>query len=710
MKPAIVSALLLPLLLLLPSPILAQREYDIWCFGHAAGMTFSGGSPVAIGSAINSLEAAASIADPVTGHLLFYSDGQTVFNRDGVVMPGGSGLKGNMNSAQGALIVPMPGSRTKYYLFTSDAGAYERPPNEGVHYSIVDMSLDGGRGDVEVKNIPLLATAAEKLTAVRHADRCSYWVLAHGWNDDTFHAYLVSDSGIATHPVVSHTGLVHQDPPNRAAGSGSIGYMKGSPDGRYLAVATFSMKSAELFRFDHATGVVSEPLSLPVEGDTYGVSFSPDNSKVYVSSQPAYLVQFDLSDPEHAAIVASAVTIVRDSDPFVRHPFGALQLGPDGRLYMARVMDRYLGVIENPNAPAPACSYVESGFDLGDGRYAWLGLPNLIDSYFDGGSLVCGAPFADFLPADADICVGDCITFTDRSTNEPTGWQWSFKGGNPSISTERNPSGICFDAPGIYQVTLTVSNAIGSSQATRIVVVRPRGDLRAHLEQEITAAPGDTIAVPVILDNGTIPAGAGTLLFTFRYGPGMMRLLSIDAAGMLLEGWRIDSVADDPIRGLLTAQLVPPPGEGVAGAGTLFALRFETFVGWSDSSSLRFEFASTGVRCLNAVAVPGMVRLEYCGSGRRFIALTNWAYALDEGRPNPFNPAVEIPFSLGLDGHVVLEIFDPAGRQVARLADGVMRAGPHTIRWDASAFPSGVYYCRIRAGGWSSMRELVLRR
>src|SRR5690606_4183796 len=105
---------------------------------------------------------------------------------------------------------------------------------EGVHYSIVDMSLDGGRGDVEVKNIPLLATAAEKLTAVRHADRCSYWVLAHGWNDDTFHAYLVSDSGIATHPVVSHTGLVHQDPPNRAAGSGSIGYMKGSPDGRYL--------------------------------------------------------------------------------------------------------------------------------------------------------------------------------------------------------------------------------------------------------------------------------------------------------------------------------------------------------------------------------------------------------------------------------------------------------------------------------------------
>ena len=107
---------------------------------------------------------------------------------------------------------------------------------------------------------------------------------------------------------------------------------------------------------------------------------------------------------------------------------------------------------------------------------------------------------------------------------------------------------------------------------------------------------------------------------------------------------------------------------------------------------------------------PGLVRLEYCGLGTRFIELTGADYALGDGHPNPFNPVTIIPFSLGLEGDATLTIHDVAGRRVATLVDGYLSAGAHRVSWDASAFPSGTYYCRLVSGEQELLRELVLRR
>lgn len=688
----------------------AQHDYTVWCFGNGAGISFAGPSPVPISSSLRSLEGAASISDPVTGALLFYTDGEKVFNADHVPMPNGTGLQGSVNSAQSALIIPRPNAPRTFYVFTSDAGIYDQPPNEGIHYSIVDMRLDGGRGEVTTKNVQLLPDASERLTAIRHRDRCSYWILTHGWDDDVFRAFLVNDAGVAAAPVESRVGVVHQDPPGRAEGSSSIGVIKASPDGSYLAVTTFSMGIVQLFRFDNATGVVYDPLDLPVQGDSYGASFSPDNSKLYISSQPAILTQFDLSSPDPGTIIASRHVLAYDTDRFARYPFGFLQMGPDGRIYLARVNGQRMDVIEQPNAAGAACNYRPESFDLGAGRQCWLGLPNLADSYFDGGTLTCGAPIADFVPADADICAGDCLTFTDRSGNDPESWSWAFPGAVPSSSTERNPANICYAEPGIYRATLRATNAVGFATITRTVIVRPRGQMRGHIGRDFQAEPGDTIEIPVMLDAGTIPAGTGRLTFTFRYGPGMMRLLDAILAGTMLERWHIDSLGDDPIRGVATLRMVPPPGEGLQGAGSLVRLKFGTFLGWADSSSLGFEMSADSMRCLNGAAEAGFVRLEYCALGSRFIELSGESFALGDGHPNPFNPTTEIPFTLPFDTHATLAVFDVAGRCIATLTDGPYTAGRHTVTWDASAFPSGTYYCRLQTAEGSMTRELVLRR
>src|SRR6186713_1424963 len=144
----------------------AQKENNMWYFGKNAGLDFNSGAPVPLtNSAMNTWEGSASVADPVTGNLLFYTNGEFVWNSNHNLMPNGNGLWGQYSSCQSSLIVPVPGNSTNYYVFTTDAATGGFPNAGMMAYSIVDMSLAGGLGDVTVKNVALFDTTTEKLTA-----------------------------------------------------------------------------------------------------------------------------------------------------------------------------------------------------------------------------------------------------------------------------------------------------------------------------------------------------------------------------------------------------------------------------------------------------------------------------------------------------------------------------------------------------------------
>ena len=70
-------------------------------------------------------------------------------------------------------------------------------------------------------------------------------------------------------------------------------------------------------------------------------------------------------------------------------------------------------------------------------------------------------PQADFMASETFIAVGTSINFVDQSTNSPTTWTWVFEGGTPGTSSNKNPSNITYEQVGIYDVTLTVTNAYG---------------------------------------------------------------------------------------------------------------------------------------------------------------------------------------------------------------------------------------------------------
>lgn len=139
--------------------IVAQKESNIWYFGENAGLDFNGGPPVALTDGVlNSHEGCASISNSL-GSILFYTDGENVYNKTHSLMPNGTGLIGSGYATQSAAIVPKPGSSSIYYIFT----VYEGYWSNGLCYNEVNMTLDGGKGDItSIKNVELVIPVTEK--------------------------------------------------------------------------------------------------------------------------------------------------------------------------------------------------------------------------------------------------------------------------------------------------------------------------------------------------------------------------------------------------------------------------------------------------------------------------------------------------------------------------------------------------------------------
>ncbi|MBN2729544.1 MAG: gliding motility-associated C-terminal domain-containing protein [Bacteroidales bacterium] len=113
-------------------------------------------------------------------------------------------------------------------------------------------------------------------------------------------------------------------------------------------------------------------------------------------------------------------------------------------------------------------------------------------------------PIADFDVSDTTLCVGDCITFTDLSSNTPTGWSWTFPGGTPGSSGVQNPGSICYNITGDYEAKLVVTNASGSDSITQMI----------HVFDYPTAAISANDTTICFGDNVTLTAsGGGTYLW-----------------------------------------------------------------------------------------------------------------------------------------------------------------------------------------------------
>lgn len=368
----------LRLLLLFPFVFnVSQAQTEVWMFGETVGMDFTQGAPTLLSnSAMYSVEGVASVSD-TAGNLLFYSDGDTIWNRNHQPMPNGTALDGHWSSTQGTMIVKKPGSATIYYVFSNDAA--DNFGFDGLQYHVVDMSLDNGNGDVTLKNQVILGRSSEKLSAVSHSNGLDVWVMAHDFDSMNFYAFRVDTNGINPTPVKSTIA------PTFISVAQAVGHMKFSPTGEYLAVAANSKYyGVNLYRFDKALGVLSDRIKLNMDtilGHPYGIAWSSDGTKFYTGEDNGrgLIKQFDISVYDSTTIFNSLIVIGKCNSLRM----GSLQLAPDEKIYVTHTnwpaYGTHLGVINNPNLIGTATNYVDNGFALG-GNYGAFGLPNFVQS------------------------------------------------------------------------------------------------------------------------------------------------------------------------------------------------------------------------------------------------------------------------------------------------------------------------------------------
>lgn len=86
------------------------------------------------------------------------------------------------------------------------------------------------------------------------------------------------------------------------------------------------------------------------------------------------------------------------------------------------------------------------------------------------------------------------------------------------------------------------------------------------------------------------------------------------------------------------------------------------------------------------------------------------AYSLGQNYPNPFNPSTTISYTLQRRSPVSVAVWNTLGIRIATLVEGEQEAGSHTVVFDGTAYTTGVYYYRLRAGDFTETRKLLLIR
>jgi agmatine deiminase len=210
-----------------------------------------------------------------------------------------------------------------------------------------------------------------------------------------------------------------------------------------------------------------------------------------------------------------------------------------------------------------------------------------------------------------------------------------------------------------------------------------------------------------------IPAGGGSFDFNLSIANGTsnpeefwcwaaLRLPNGVITEPVMGPCYVDLAADSSISRLRTQTLAGtyPPGEY-----TYVAYIGDYSVSIMDSGS--FTFTKSTLTSSDPFCT------DLCNTGESISTLSNpfsipEDFSLDQNYPNPFNPTTTITYLLPFATFVNLSIYDISGKKVAELVNGLREASTQQVTFDGSNLASGVYLCRLDAGGYVGVQKMVL--
>ena len=514
------TKIIIGLILLLPVFGFSQGEFNNWYFGGGAAISFNSGTPQVLPSSpMNAVRACISVSDSL-GNLLFYSNGLRVWNRNHQVMPNGDSIHASI-ADQTVNVIQKIDDDSCYYLFTMALEYIPHlSPYNGLHYSVINMRLDSGLGDIEPgqKEIPLqtMYDIPGLMTTARHQNNKDAWVIVRmGYNTNHFAAFLVNESGISTTPVVSPGSFLWNIYPY-----GNPGTMRVSPDGTKLVYPYWD--TVEVCNFNATTGYVTSLFLLehePMNNSEWGyLEFSLDSKYLYRSSgdwpwTPSYIYQYDARLTDSAEFAASSIVVG------YRNRGVHLQRGPDGKIYGGEAGKDSLSVIHSPNLQGTACNYEPYAIGL-NGSICHNGMPDLLQRYY-------------LYVTHIGQCLGNPIEFLPNTWPPADSVHWDFGdpgSGSSNFSNLLNPTHI-YSSPGIYNVQLYVRhNDKRTDTASIIININPGVSIDAGPDRSI--CQGDSVTF--IASGCNNCAYQWSNLSTGQMNIGTNQSLTTDSAGIYM--------------------------------------------------------------------------------------------------------------------------------------------------------------------------------
>ncbi|HRE23794.1 MAG TPA: T9SS type A sorting domain-containing protein [Bacteroidia bacterium] len=314
--------------------------------------------------------AQANISDSA-GNLLFYTNGCWIANAAGDTMLNGENLYSGQPSsyctfglpfANAGVALPFPDSSNKFALFyeLDDVNVYPR----NLYYSIIDMTLDSGRGAVTLKNqIAFSDSLTFGVTACKHANGRDWWIAVLKDSSDIIYTLLLTPSGIAN---------VHQQHLGVPMHTSFASRQAFSPDGTKFAytktIATGVMpepyiRDLRILDFDRCSGQFSidtPPVVFNLNDSFFGVGLAfSANSRYLYTSKPWEISQFDLQATNIAASRQSVAWYDFNTTYGITN-FAYLYLAANGKIYVSSTSSTTaINLIDQPDSAGMACNVLQ---------------------------------------------------------------------------------------------------------------------------------------------------------------------------------------------------------------------------------------------------------------------------------------------------------------------------------------------------------------
>ncbi|MEO0895890.1 MAG: PKD domain-containing protein [Bacteroidota bacterium] len=383
----------------------------------------------------------------------------------------------------------------------------------------------------------------------------------------------------------------------------------------------------------------------------------------------------------------------------------------------------YTGTERRHNATSPEVwvfgCYPRSASNFQGFLDGWIG--KLSDS-----GVPSSAPVADFSSSAPAIGVGRTVRFSDESTNNPTSWNWTLAGGTPAQSSDQNPL-VQYNTPGVYPVTLTVSNAAGTDSltATTYVTVTALPITNFSADQLIVPAGSDINFTDL---SGNNPSGwlwifdGGTPNASFNQNP-TINYQTPGTYDVNLTATNSGGSAAEQKGGYITVvPLVAPTAAfrsdttiiDVGGAVQFIDESVDFPLTWSWDFTGGIPATSSDRNPLVSYANPGTYQVILSVSNAAgtdlevknsyITVLADQNTSIQENVvtevnvfPNPIKEGqVTADFYLEKSQYLRFSIFDIAGKEVGMLGDGKIKAGQNRLGFLIQDMAAGTYFLQAR--------------